>query len=88
MGSSLLLSSSGTASNVRIYCNSIKLTERSSTKIFKVATGHKTKPTEVATMEHKLQEPARTFNMIPGVVLNSLVSTSKFCDARYFTILN
>ena len=39
-------------------------------------------------MEHTLQEPVRTFNIVPGVVLNLLARTSKFSDVRYFTIFN
>ena len=42
----------------------------------------------MATMEHELCKPARTFTMVPCVVLNLLASTSKFCDAGYFTIFD
>ena len=39
-------------------------------------------------MEHELRKPTRTFNIVPGVVLDSLVSMSKFIGAGYFNILD
>ena len=66
----------------------VYLTGCPSTKIFKVAPGHKTKATKTATMGYKLQEPARIVDMVPGVVLDSLASTSKFYDSEYITLVN
>ena len=79
---------SGTTWNDRKYGNGLKPTGRPSTKIFKVATGHMKKATNTATTNHKLREPARTFNMVPVVVINLLASTSKFCDAKYITLFD
>ena len=39
-------------------------------------------------MEYKLRKSAHTFNIVPGVVADLLVSTSKFCDAGYVTIFD
>ena len=41
--------------------------------------------TAAATMEGKLREPAQKFDMVPDVTLDSLASTSKMCNAGYFT---
>ena len=79
---------SGTTSNDRKYGNGLKPTGRPSTKIFKDTTGHMTKATNTATMDHKLREPACTFNMEPVIVINLLASTSKFCDVKYITLFD
>ena len=79
---------SGKTSNDSKYGNGLKPTGRPSTKIFKDTTGHMTKATNTATMDHKLREPACTFNMEPVIVINLLASTSKFCDVKYITLFD
>ena len=39
-------------------------------------------------MGHDLREPACTFDMVPDVTLDCLASTSKMCDAGYFTVFD
>ena len=65
-------------SNIGKYVDGLHLTGRPSRKIFKVSMRHKAKAKKTATMEHKLRKPARTFDIVPGVVLNLLATTSKF----------
>ena len=39
-------------------------------------------------MDHNLREPACIFDMVPDVTLDCLASTSKMCDAGYFTVFD
>ena len=39
-------------------------------------------------MEHELREQARIFDMVPDITLDPLASTSKMCDAGYFSIFD
>ena len=39
-------------------------------------------------MNHDLREPACTFDMVPNVILDCLLSTSKMYDADYFSVFN
>ena len=79
---------SSVISNVGQCGNGLELTGRHFAEVFKVATGQEAKATEIVTMEHNLHEPAQTFNVMPGVTLDLLVSTIKFSNAGYFTILD
>ena len=42
----------------------------------------------VCKLEPKLQDPARTVNMVPGLVNVSLLSMSKLASAGYITVYN
>ena len=76
----------GATSIVIKYGDGIELTGNPFTKVFKVATEQTAHATETATMEGKLCEPAaQNFDMVPDVTLDSLASTSKMCNAGYFT---
>ena len=55
---------------------------------FKVAIGQESCTTETATMGHDLRKPTCTFHMVPDVTFDCLASTSKMCDARYFTVFD
>ena len=52
-----------------------------STKIFALADGHPTPAITIALLEHKIQEPVRTVNMIPELSNQSLLSGGKFTEA-------
>ena len=58
------------------------------TKVYKMATGQITPGDEEALMEHKVRDPAQTCDIAPGITEDSLVITSKFADAGYFTIFD
>ena len=79
---------SGTTSNVIKPGNPFTKTCRRLSKQYKMATGHITPGGEEALMEHELQDPARTCNIVPGITEDSLVSTSKSTDAGYCTIFD
>ena len=78
----------GATSNVGKFGCGLQLTGNASTKVFSTATGQKVRATETATMEHELREPARTFDMVPDITLDPLASTSKMCDAGYFSVFD
>ena len=78
----------GAISNVRKCGCSLKLTGNPSTKIFSTATGQKVHATETGILEHDLCKPSRTYHMVPDITLNPLASTSKMCDAGYFSVLD
>ena len=62
-------------------------TNQPSNKVFHVPTGHVTRASMQAKLHHKVREPARTVDMVPGLKHNSLISGGKFADANYVTIL-
>ena len=78
----------GATSSVGKYGCGLTLTGKPSTKVFTVATGQNAHATEEGTMDHDLREPACTFDMVSDVTLGCLASTSKMCDAGYFTVFD
>ena len=62
-------------------------TGQKSSKIFSMPMGHKAQADEVRLLQHKLREPARSVDMVPGIH-NSLLSTGKFADANYISIFD
>ena len=78
----------GATSSVGKYGCGLTLTGKPSTNVFTVATGQNAHATEEGTMDHDLCEPACTFDMVPDVTLDCLASTSKMCDAGYFTVFD
>ena len=61
---------------------------RRSSKQYEMATCHITPDGDDALMEHKLRNPARTCDIVPGITKDSLVSTRKFEVAGYFSIFD
>ena len=61
-------------------------TNRKSTKIFALVDGHPTLATTINLLEHKIQEPERTVNMVPALANQSLLSGGKFVEARYVSV--
>ena len=57
--------------------------EQSSTKIFALSDEHPTPATNISEIEHKVWEPARTFNMVPALGNQSLLIRGKFAEAWY-----
>ena len=53
-------------------------TDQPSTKMFTVATGHKTTGSRVADLHHPVREPARTVEIVPGLADQSLLSRERF----------
>ena len=62
-------------------------TNKKSTKVFHLPTGHTTAASMQAKLHHQVREPARTVDIVPGLKHNSLLSASKFADANYITVL-
>ena len=63
-------------------------TDHPSTKIFTVATGHKTPWSRGAKLHHPVHDPARTVDIFPGLANQSLLSGEKFSKAGYVLICN
>ena len=61
-------------------------TDQPSTKVFTVATGHKTPGSRVAKLHHPVREPARTVDIVPGLADQSLISGEKFSKVGYVSI--
>ena len=61
-------------------------TDQPSTKMFTVATGHKTPRCRVAKLHHPVREPARTVDIFPGLADQSLLSGENFAKAGYVSI--
>ena len=62
-------------------------TDKLSHKVFKIPIGEETKASTKSKFHHKVQEPARTLDMVPNLAQNSLISARKRSDAKYVTIL-
>jgi hypothetical protein len=61
-------------------------TGRVSSTIFHLPNGALAKATAVNKLLHDVQVPARDVNIVPSLVGNSLLSTSKFAEAGYMAI--
>jgi len=63
-------------------------TGKPSGKHFAVANGQIEKATDQMLLKHELRDPARRVDIVPGISTASLISTSKFADAKYITIFD
>jgi hypothetical protein len=61
-------------------------TERVSSAVFHLPNGAVAPATTVNKLLHNVRSPARNVNIVPSLVENSLLSTSKFADAGYTAI--
>jgi hypothetical protein len=57
-----------------------------SKKVFYNANGTTSKASNRAELKYNLRVPANEAVMVPGLEMNSLLSTSKLADANYITI--
>ena len=61
-------------------------TGRVSSAVFHLPNGAVPPATTVNKLLHNVRSPARNVNIVPSLVENSLLSTSKFADAGYTAI--
>ena len=61
-------------------------TGRTSSAIFHLPNGAVAPATTINKLLHNVRAPARDVNIVPSLVGNSLLSTSKFTDAGYTVI--
>ena len=54
--------------------------------VFRGPIGGKNCASNIAKLEHDLQEPAKSVDMVPGLASDTLLSGSKFADADYISI--
>ena len=62
-------------------------TDISSDKVFESPEGAHLFGSTKAFLHHPVREPSRSADVVPSLVRNSLLSASKFADAKYVTIL-
>ena len=56
--------------------------------MFHITKGRVSPETEKKLLYHKVQEPARTIDMVPKIANNPLLGTGKFSNAKYVSIFN
>ena len=59
-----------------------------STTVFTVSDSHLTPGSVMAKLHHPVQEPARTFNIVPTLANQFLLRGNKFAKAGYVSICN
>ena len=62
------------------------LTGTRSNVVFHLPNGATAPSTTINKLHHDVREPARRANIVPDLATNSLMSTSKFVDARYTVV--
>ena len=80
------VSDTGATSSAGLVGDPFIDTDEVSTKVFHLPTGGKAPASKVVKLEHNLREPARTVDMVPDLVAQTLLSASKFADANYISI--
>ena len=63
-------------------------TKQRSTKIFALVDGHPNPATNIAMLEHRVRETARTVNMVPLLANQYLLSRGKFTESGYVSLCN
>ena len=61
-------------------------TEQRSNNIFALADGHPTPASNIAKLEHRVQDPACTVNLVPALANQYLLSRGKFVEAEYMSV--
>ena len=82
------IGNTGATSSAGLVVNPFIPTGMKSTKLFHMPNISTAPASNVCKLKHKLRDPARTFNMVPGLVDVSLLSTSKLASAGYITVYN
>jgi hypothetical protein len=62
-------------------------TGRISTKIFQLPDGTRTVAATVSELAHNVRQPAKEVHIVPSVKTHSLLSTAKFAETGYTTVL-
>ena len=78
---------SGCTSGVGTTKDPCHRTGRTSNKEFILPGGEIMAATEIAEYPFNVRDPAKQLHITPGITTNSLLSTSKFAEANYITIL-
>ena len=61
-------------------------TEKMSNKMFLLEDGHPTPATNIAKLEHRVQDPERMVNIVPVLSNQYLLSRGKFAEAAYVSV--
>ena len=71
----------GTISSAGFHGDLLVLTTEDSSKVFHLPNGATALASKVAKLQNHVREPARTVDMVPDLVHNTLLSDRKFSDA-------
>jgi hypothetical protein len=82
------VSNTGATSSAFLMSNPFLPTGRISSTVFHLLNGAIAPATTINKFLHNVHAPARDVNIVPSLVSNSLLSTSKFAKAGYTTIYN
>jgi hypothetical protein len=66
----------------------VEVLETNSSKIFLNANGTTSKAGKQAVLNNDLRRAARDADIVPGLAMNSLLSTSKLADSNYITVFD
>ena len=69
-----------------MICDPFIPTTQQSTKVFSVADGRQTPGSNIAKLHHPVRKPARTFDMVPFLAGQSLLSGEFFSVAGYISV--
>ena len=75
-------------SNAGMIGDAFIQTGQPSTKVFTVTDVHLTPGSTMAKLHHPVREPARTVDIVPSLVNQSLLSWNKFTETGYVSICN
>ena len=76
----------GTTSSAVMVGDPYTLTGMKSTKLFHMPNGSTTPISDVFKFKHKIQDPARTVDMLPGLINASLLRRINIVSAGYITV--
>ena len=82
----LAVNNTGATSHVFLPSAPLITTNTILTAVFHLPNGATAAATKIHKLHHKLREPARTVNIVPSLVGNSLLSTVKMVQAGYTAI--
>ena len=80
------INDTGATSNAGLQAAPIIITNKDSSKVFHLPTGTTEQVTKVAKLEHEVQEPAQTVDMVPDLVQHTVLSVRKFANAECILI--
>ena len=80
------ISDTGDISHAGLQGEPLITTNDNSSKFFYLPNGTISHATKVEKIEHNVQEPERTIDMVPELVHHTLLSASNFSDADYISI--
>ena len=83
----IVADSAATSTVIRVEdMDNVEVPEEDSNKVYRNANGTILEAGKTAKLPFRMRHPATDADIVPGLVMNSLLSTSKCADAGYITI--